>query len=81
MYIGAAAATAIGVHDQVRLWLTASLDGQYDEFQGQIIVVDIATINGKTEDFEGRTWLENHCLNRQPVGCALQSGCWMAIQD
>lgn len=47
-------------------------EGQYEEFKGQIIVVDIATINGKTEDFEGRTWLENHCRDRQPVGWALE---------
>ena len=33
-------------------------DAQYHEFEGQLIVVDLAEIDGKNESFEGAKWLE-----------------------
>lgn len=40
----------------------------YDEFQGRIIVVDLATVNGQTEEFEGRHWLESRLRESRSVG-------------
>mmetsp|Transcript_47169 Transcript_47169/g.146120 ORF Transcript_47169/g.146120 Transcript_47169/m.146120 type:complete len:610 (-) Transcript_47169:195-2024(-) len=45
---------------------------EYDEFQGRIIVVDLATIDGQTEEFEGRSWLESRVRDRLPVGWDLE---------
>lgn len=44
----------------------------YDEFQGRIIVVDLAEIDGQTEDFEGRLWLEGRTRDKLPVGWDLE---------
>jgi len=44
----------------------------YRQFQGRIISVDLATVDGQTEDFEGRTWLEGHVRDRLPVGWDLE---------
>lgn len=45
---------------------------EYDEFTGRIIVVDLAEIDGQSEDFEGRSWLEWHTKERLPVGFDLE---------
>lgn len=45
---------------------------EYDEFQGRVIVVDLATIDGQTEEFEGRHWLEGRVRERLPVGWDLE---------
>lgn len=45
---------------------------EYSVFKGKIHVVDLATINGQTEDFEGRAWLENRVTNRLPLGWDLE---------
>mmetsp|Transcript_81091 Transcript_81091/g.211358 ORF Transcript_81091/g.211358 Transcript_81091/m.211358 type:complete len:732 (+) Transcript_81091:70-2265(+) len=45
---------------------------QYDEFTGRIIVVDLAELDGKTEDFEGRAWLEGKVNAKEPVGWDLE---------
>mmetsp|Transcript_113655 Transcript_113655/g.361046 ORF Transcript_113655/g.361046 Transcript_113655/m.361046 type:complete len:790 (-) Transcript_113655:100-2469(-) len=45
---------------------------QYDEFAGRIIVVDLAELDGKTEDFDGRAWLEGKVNAKEPVGWDLE---------
>mmetsp|Transcript_42105 Transcript_42105/g.97473 ORF Transcript_42105/g.97473 Transcript_42105/m.97473 type:complete len:600 (+) Transcript_42105:210-2009(+) len=41
---------------------------QFDEFQGQVYVVDLATIDGQTEEFEGRLWLDGRVREKLPIG-------------
>mmetsp|Transcript_56262 Transcript_56262/g.147946 ORF Transcript_56262/g.147946 Transcript_56262/m.147946 type:complete len:583 (-) Transcript_56262:70-1818(-) len=50
----------------------AQQTGSYDEFVGKVIVVDLAEINGQTEDFEGRAWLEARVRDKLPVGWDLE---------
>ncbi|CAK0856743.1 unnamed protein product [Prorocentrum cordatum] len=44
----------------------------YHRFQGQTIVVDLADVNGETEDFPGRHWLEGITRDNKPVGWDLE---------
>jgi hypothetical protein len=44
----------------------------YAQFQGKIISVDLATVDGQTEDFEGRSWLESRVRDQLPVGWDLE---------
>lgn len=44
-------------------------DGHYNKFEGQLIVVDLAEIDGKNETFEGAKWLETGLS--APVSCCL----------
>jgi len=44
----------------------------YNQFRGRIVLVDLATVDGQTEDFEGRTWLENRVRQGMPVGWDLE---------
>jgi len=45
---------------------------KYDRFEGRTIVVDLATVDWSTEDFEGRDWLEWHTREQLPVGWDLE---------
>lgn len=47
-------------------------DTVYDEFKGKIIVVELSEINGQTEAFEGRQWLESKVKNKQAIGWDLE---------
>jgi len=42
------------------------------QFQGKIVSVDLANVDGQTEDFEGRTWLDGRVRDRLPVGWDLE---------
>jgi len=44
----------------------------YDGFPGKVIVVDLATVNGETEKFEGRDWLDGITRENKPVGWDLE---------
>lgn len=44
----------------------------YNEFKGKIVLVDLATIDGQTEDFEGRNWLDSRVRDRLPLGMDLE---------
>jgi len=44
----------------------------YDKFQGRIVLVDLSSIDGQTEDFEGRSWLDGRVRDRLPVGWDLE---------
>lgn len=47
-------------------------EGDYDRYEGQAIVVDLAEIDGRGESFEGAKWLESKFRNRQPIGWDLE---------
>lgn len=45
---------------------------EYDTFKGAVHVVDLATIDGLTEEFDGREWLEHRTKAGLPVGWDLE---------
>jgi len=47
-------------------------EADYDRYEGQAIVVDLAEIDGRGESFEGAKWLESKFRNRQPIGWDLE---------
>lgn len=47
-------------------------EADYDCYEGQAIVVDLAEIDGRGESFEGAKWLESKFRNRQPIGWDLE---------
>ena len=44
----------------------------FDKFSGKIIQVDLSKINGVTEAFEGRQWLQQCLKDRLPLGWSVQ---------
>jgi len=47
-------------------------EGEFDTFQGEILTVDLATINGQTEEFPGQEWLDQHFRDKLPFGFDLE---------
>mmetsp|Transcript_97900 Transcript_97900/g.227007 ORF Transcript_97900/g.227007 Transcript_97900/m.227007 type:complete len:584 (-) Transcript_97900:47-1798(-) len=45
---------------------------EFDEFRGQLFVVDLADIDGHSEEFQGRAWLENRVREKLPMGWDLE---------
>lgn len=57
---------------QDRLGGGQSFKSTYDEFQGNLIVVDLSDVDGQTEEFEGKAWLEGRVRDKLPVGWDLE---------
>lgn len=47
-------------------------EDNYSKFEGRIHVVNLADINGKSEEFDGKDWLEEKVRQKQPVGWDLE---------
>jgi len=47
-------------------------EDEYSSFDGKVIVVELSRIDGETEDFEGRAWLESKVKNCCSIGWDLE---------